>query len=801
MDNNNLDLSGTNIALGVSLARIFYGNIAFSLYGTVVVFLLITIWLTGGLPPLIIALALFLFPLAVFHSYLSYEFNSDKNKKWQDEDRELISFNVLSNIKSLDNITTFNLIDAALRTRKGTFIIREMGREPKDFIAHAHHVLEQAKVVGVNEFITNAKKTMIQLGRSRIDAGVILYTHFRDNEVFRDVLHECDLAIEDMESILRLESFNELFNANEPYLSPKTLLKIFGGFGRSWIMGYTDALDMLTYDLSAHIFWVADRKVKIHESKQKNAVRILEKSSLHDLLIIGDPGVGKKTLIENIVYTIRTQERSKFRAYTRVLVLKTAELLSGTASPDKFLLQALKKAQESGRFILVIEDLALMLKSGGENIKGILMKFIREKNIQLVGIINTEDYHSLIKRDPALDQFFEKLNIDEPTDEETMEVMMEHAYKFQKKITVKVTYKALRSILTLSRRYMANLAFPGKAIAVMEDAMMLAKEAKDSFVTEKHIREIVSQKGHIDITSLSEGDKDKILKLDGVLRKRIVGQERAIDALVGTLKRAALELHEENRPLGTFLFLGPTGVGKTHTAKVLADVYFGSEDRMIRLDMNEYGTESSVSGITGEGSSGSFLARSVHDQPFSLVLLDEIEKAHPRVLNLFLQILDEGFLVDSNGSKTDFRNTIIIATSNAGALFVRDYFKDKSSADHDAFKSQLLDHIIKEGSFSPEFVNRFDNVVLYHALTMDEAKQVAILMLTDIVSDLKDKKGIDIKVEEEVLNSIVEKGYSREFGAREMRRVIVETIENRLATYMLKNDVRRGEEIVIRKEE
>jgi ATP-dependent Clp protease ATP-binding subunit ClpA len=359
-------------------------------------------------------------------------------------------------------------------------------------------------------------------------------------------------------------------------------------------------------------------------------------------------------------------------------------------------------------------------------------------------------------------------------------------------------------VIDLSRRYLPNQAFPGKAISVLQDAMMLAQKADDAFVEERHIREIVSQKGNINVMELSQSDRDRLLNLQERMTSSIIGQEDAVHALVNTLKRAGLEMATGNRPLGTFLFLGPTGVGKTHTAKVLANEYFGSADAMIRFDMNEFSTESSIAGIVGsaEGeTSAGYLAQCVQDRPFSLILLDEIEKAHPKVINLFLQILDEGTLIDYAGMKTDFRNTVIIATSNAGALFIRDLFRREASAqDHRQLMQEVTESILHEKVFSPEFLNRFNEVILFHPLSKDEAARVAMLMLTDIVEDMKTKRGINLKVEEEVVQSIVERGYSREFGAREMRRVITDTIENQLADYMLTHEVKRGDEVVIRRQ-
>jgi len=801
MNTKTLNLSGTHIAMGASLHKIFFGPISILVYGVILVAASLGFWFLGEPFKFVIALAILVYPVFVFHLFLEAIFMGDAKPRWTALDGDLLSFAIVRQLKYPRKVSMKDLLDAVINTQAGSFIVREMGREPEKYLLSVHNILEKSPELDSVQVLSDARKIMEKLGRHNIDAGVILFVLCEKHEGFRDLLHESDLSIEDLQAILLWERYNAHFINEAPFWSHKKLLKLFGGVGRSWVMGYTDELDRLTDDTSAHILWRGLRHVRIHKEEQKQALRILEKSDMHDLLIIGKVGVGKKTLVENIAFAVRKYEREKFRAYTRILNVKTAELLSGVANPDTFLLHALKKAQDSGRFILVIEDLALMLSSGGEKVQAILMKFIREKNVQLIGIMDTQEYHQLVKSNPALDHFFEKLTIDDASEEETMAVLMEKTFEMEKEIPVRVTYKALRSIVKLSERYLPNLSYPGKAVSVLEDAMNLAKSAEDKFVQEKHIREIVSQKGHIDVSELTESDKEKVLRLGEVLHKRIVGQEAAVKALVSTLKRAVLELHAENKPLGTFLFLGPTGVGKTHTAKVLAEEYFGSIDNMIRLDMNDFSTENSVTGIVGSLQGSTYLARRVQDQPFALILLDEIEKAHPKVVNLFLQILDEGFLVDFNGVKTDFRNTIIISTSNAGALFVRDFLQQNQNVDHETFEKHLTEHILQQGIFSPEFLNRFDDVVLYHALSKEEATRVAILMLDDIVNEMKEKRGIDLKVEEDVVRSIAERGYSREFGAREMRRTIIDTIENRLADYMLNNDVKRGEEVVIRKED
>jgi ATP-dependent Clp protease ATP-binding subunit ClpC len=450
----------------------------------------------------------------------------------------------------------------------------------------------------------------------------------------------------------------------------------------------------------------------------------------------------------------------------------------------------------------VLKDLAQLLKSSDPKTKGVLMRFLQAKNINIIGIATPDEYHSIIKDDPQMDQLFEKIFITDSSDDETKHVLMTRYLDIRRHGSVKLTYKALKSVLELTKRFVSKGAFPGKAVSVFEDAYLLAKNRGEPYLREDHIREIVSLKANLNVQKLSTDDRQRLITLEQRLRQRIIGQQDAIIALVNTLKRAGLEINSSKKPLGTFLFLGPTGVGKTQTAKVLAEEYFGSIDRIIRVDLNEYSTADSVTSIAGGmdlagGFREGFLTKRVQDNPLSLILLDEIEKAHPNVLNMFLQILDEGSLIDGQGVKTDFRNTIIIATSNAGALTLRDILKDKQHISKEDLKSRLLDAILRERLFSPEFVNRFDEVIVYHPLTQEEAGELALMMLDEVIREVREKRGIEIELTEDVLHAISERGYNVEFGAREMRRVVQETIETYLADYLLKHDVKRGAKILI----
>jgi ATP-dependent Clp protease ATP-binding subunit ClpC len=587
---------------------------------------------------------------------------------------------------------------------------------------------------------------------------------------------------------------------------PEAMLQTFGAFGREWVMGYTKELDRLTIDLGLQIQFRGGRKTIVHTDLIADVFRIFSRASQHNVLLLGPQGAGKRLLAENIAFKIRKHEEEEGLPYTRLLMLRTEQLLSGTGEPDKALLDAISHLGQSEKVLFILQNLPLLLGSGEVKLKGVVTRILESNNIHALAVASPDDYHRLIKSDAALDSLFEKVQVNDTTEEETMQVLLEAAVELERKLKVQVTYESLESVIELTKRYVPKGAFPGKAIAILRDAVTGARANKDKTLTDQHVRDAVSLTAHMEVGEVGEEEKKKLLTLEDALTKEIIGQEEAVKGVVHALKRARLEIGDGDRPFGTFLFLGPTGVGKTHTAKTIAEKYFGDVKSLLRIDMNEYSTEQSVEGITGGGrAGGTFLMQKVQDHPFSLVLLDEIEKAHPKVLNLFLQVLDEGFMVDQSGKKTDFRNTIIIATSNAGALFIRDYIKGHTDWDktegHEEFKDTLIDTILKKKLFSPEFLNRFDETVVYYPLSLKDAMRVAILMLDGVVKEFEEKKGITLKVDEGVVHAIVEKGYSIEFGAREMRRTIVDVFENHLADILLKQDVKEGSEITIKKED
>jgi len=342
---------------------------------------------------------------------------------------------------------------------------------------------------------------------------------------------------------------------------------------------------------------------------------------------------------------------------------------------------------------------------------------------------------------------------------------------------------------------MTQIPFPEKAIRLLDESIAyLTTYTKDKILEERHIKRIVSEKTEIPLESLEGKEKDLLLNLETLIHQRLINQDEAVKEVSNALRRARAEVNLKKGPIGSFLFLGPTGVGKTECSKTIAEIYFGSEERIIRFDMSEFQNVEDIPRLIGTPKENGVLTTKVKEDPFSLVLLDELEKAHKNVLNLFLQVLDEGFLTDGAGRRVDFKNTIIIATSNAGAVLIREDMKMGKKPEE--IKERLLNHLIKQGIYRPEFLNRFDEVVYFEPLSKENLVKIAGLMLNKLKKSLMDK-GITLEITKELKENIAELSYNPEFGAREMQRVIQDKVENVLAKALLSNQLKRGNKVKV----
>ena len=705
-----------------------------------------------------------------------------------------------------NKVTYIQLLEAISKSKRGQTILNYMGLIPENFFNKIKdlNIDNDTNFIPINEFLERVNKTRISWEEKRIGSHTLLYVLFEQNGVFQALLDQLDLSKEDFFQIIAWEALYHNNSIKISDWSPDGIYRNFGSLGRAWTIGYTNDLDRITQDITESIIHRDPNRVIIHQDILKRVLTNLSNSNRHNILLLGEVGVGKRSLISNLAFTIRKYQIEKNINLSRVLKLNTTDLISGTPEAPKYLLNALNYAEKSGNIILVIENISELFLSASDEIRNIIVKFLNSKVINVIGLDTTEGYHSGVKSFPIIDSLFESITIENTSEEDTMYVLMMTSFDLTKNYNKYITYQSLRAVINFSERYISKGGFPGKAVEILSDAMNQANADNSPFVLESHIRAVVSERTNININTLNNDEKDILLSLEEKLKAEIKGQPEGLTAIVNALKRAQLDVKNRDKPIGTFLFLGPTGVGKTETAKALAKHYFGSKERMIRLDMNEFGSEDSVYGILGSPAGEDnlfqegFLTKKIQDKPFSLILLDEIEKAHKQVLNIFLQILDEGVLTDNRGIKTDFRNSIIIATSNAGALFLREFIKSHTKFDKAKFKQELLDNIIKGKEFAPEFINRFTDVIIYYPLEMNTVSEIASKILENMITNFNTEKGIKLEITKDAIDYLAQKGYSQDFGARELERTISSILETYLANYMLINTVKRGDKIIVK---
>ncbi|HBW73782.1 MAG TPA: hypothetical protein DEF59_00785 [Candidatus Magasanikbacteria bacterium] len=397
----------------------------------------------------------------------------------------------------------------------------------------------------------------------------------------------------------------------------------------------------------------------------------------------------------------------------------------------------------------------------------------------------------------SLGTLFQVVHVEEPETNEAIQILQAKSGTIEYKNNVFLSYGALEAAVTLSHSYIHDRYLPEKALEVIGEAATGARsqKGKNHLVTAEDVARVVSEKSKVPVQSVTVEETDKLLNLETEMHKRVIGQEEAVKVVAAALRRARAELHSKKRPIANFLFIGPTGVGKTELAKTLAEVYFGREDLMIRLDMSEYQNSSDTArliGTTNESGTG-VLTEAVKTSPASLILLDEIEKAHPNILNIFLQVMDDGRLTDSTGHTIDFTNSIIIATSNAGADHIQEQMR--AGMPFADIQKDLLHGGLNQ-YFKPEFINRFDGVVVFKPLEKMEIKQIAVLMLKGIARGLEEK-GLGFEFTDAALNELADAGFDPVYGARPLRRAIQEKVENPLSEFILRGGWQRRDIAVL----
>lgn len=637
----------------------------------------------------------------------------------------------------------------------------------------------------------------------------------------------------------------------------------------------TPMLDQYSRDLTEQASKGELDPVIGREEEIKRIIQILSRRTKNNPCLIGEPGVGKTAIAEGLAQKIVAGAVPRTIQDKRVVTLDLASMVAGSKYRGEFeerIKKVIKEVMDCSDVLLFIDELHTIIGAGGAegamDASNILKPSLSRGEIQLIGATTIEEYRKYIEKDPALERRFQPVTVEEPTEEEAIEILKGLRPSYEKHHRVIITDDAIESAVKYSMRFISDRFLPDKAIDLIDEAASkvqlkgyqvpanleelqnevfdLAQEKEDAIkegdfdeaarikkeqeakekkltslrsriekknaakqlmVEEPDVAEVVSMWTKIPVQKLAEKETHRLLRLEQTLHQRVIGQDEAVTAVAKAIKRGRVGLKDPKRPIGSFLFLGPTGVGKTELSKAVAETVFGSEQAMIRVDMSEYMEKHSVSKLVGSPpgyvgyEEGGQLSEKVRRNPYSVILFDEIEKAHPDVFNILLQVLDDGHITDAQGRKIDFKNTILIMTSNAGAQSIISPKKlgfaavDDEKHNYNVMKGNVMEEVRR--MFKPEFLNRIDEIIVFHSLNKENIKSIVGLLLKEFTKRCKEQMDITLNVRDSVKSFISEEGFDDKYGARPLKRAIQNKIEDALAEEILEGKVKSGDTVSV----
>lgn len=675
-------------------------------------------------------------------------------------------------VKKMQNQHPMQAIRA---TEAGHFIFSHIASD-------ANELIEKAKPVNV-QWEKHSASTMKQLMKLLLDHGL-----WDDN-----VLRSLEIKQEDILATAwwwdKRAIVKSFINDNPKLGRP--------GIGLELLYGYTPVLNKYVSDLGVRTAF------SHHLIGRENVVNRIERnlSNGQNIILTGQPGVGKHTVILEFARRAASGELGKSLAYQRVLELDYSSLLAGssdTAQKKTLLSQILEEASYAGNVILVIRDIHRLTDSEieGIDVTDVLEQYIQKGGLKIISTVSNVDYERFVSRNFRLKKYFEVVTVQQPNTEEAFEILLDAAEEWERKTELTITVRALRLILTGSDKYIAEAPYPEKALEILDAVVTYVQSKSGKMVTVEDVKTILAEKTGISFVSMTDERRSQLSNLEKVIHERLINQENAVSLIAKTLRSKTVGVVDNKRPLGSFLFLGPTGVGKTETAKVLAKVYFGSESEMVRFNMAEYAGREGLERLIGSVDKNlpGALTTAIQKNPSCLLLLDEVEKAPAGIHNLLLALLDEGEITDAFDRTIKAHNIFVVATSNAGAEQIRQLVQQDIKGDE--LQNLAVDYVMQQQIFSPELINRFDGVVVYEPLSKEHLYKVAGILTKELASNLMEKN-IYITFSEEAIRKIADEGYDPAFGARPMRRLIELQVGDMLGRAILENEINPGAHVTI----
>jgi ATP-dependent Clp protease ATP-binding subunit ClpC len=652
----------------------------------------------------------------------------------------------------------------------------------------------------VKQILAAAYAESYRLGQKAVGPADVLLPLWRADKLLEEIFY--DLGIDEVKLVntVAWARINDKLIYNYRLYKKMARFKPGSNMNRAYTAVATPFLDQLSFDLTAAAKY-GRLDICVGRDQEIKQVFAHLASGQRGIVLVGEAGVGKNEIAEGVAQLMVTEEVPKMLKDKRLLELDVARLLGGAtaAEAEERMLEVINETARAGNVVLYLQNIENITglsvgSSDSLDLAEILTSAIARQGLYVLATCTNEHYRRNLANGP-LAQSLAKVEVSEPEDNEAIQMIESKIAYFENKFKVYYTYDALAEAVKLSRRYEHEEYLPEKAITILDQAgVAAAAKGEWALVTTDDVAGVVSVATHVPVARVSEAESQLLLNLESEIHKRLVDQEEAVKVVAASLRRARAELREGKRPIANFLFLGPTGVGKTELAKTIAQVYFGDANYMIRLDMSEYQLAESVDKMIGasDGTLG-YLTEKVRQAPFSLILLDEVEKAHPDILNLFLQVMDDGRLTDGQGRTVDFTNSIIIATSNIGAVYIEEQLK--AGAALTTIQQTLIDKYLVE-KMKPELINRFDGIIVFKPLAMDEVAAITRLMLNQTAELLKDK-GMGLEASEAGVKVLAQAGFQPEFGARPLRRLLQDRIDNPIANKVLAGELKRRDTVII----